>query len=346
MLAFFSVVATLFPLAGSAGAAFPGLNGRIAFSSNANDPYNQHIFVTEGTPQSVTRLTRGGNPSDDGPQIYDYNPSFSANGKKIVFARDTLTFSNNIGTNHWSIEVIRANGTHLRQLTSRAGEVDYEPDWQPSFSPNGKRIVFARQCGNCTSGIYVMSAHGAGRKRLTGNVSARWPFDATPSYSPSGKQITFTRSPDGLCGEIRVMRSDGSHQRGLHGAAGCFPTFSPNGKQIVFVNADPKTNKSAIIVMHADGSHQREVLLGGAWEGEPDGGADQLMQAGFSPNDKSIVFEKNVTAGQVFVPQIYEMQADGRDVAQITHNKWCYPTAPTNCSPANNLNPNWGPEPR
>ena len=64
-----------------AGAAFPGQNGKIVFSSNPNvlRQANANIYTINPDGTGQTRLTRG-TKSDE-------FPSFSPNGKKIVFDR-------------------------------------------------------------------------------------------------------------------------------------------------------------------------------------------------------------------------------------------------------------------
>ena len=64
--------------AGSASAAFPGTNGRIAF---VNDPgtagSNSDIFAIDPTGANPTQLT-----TDPG---FDFDPSYSPDGEKILF---------------------------------------------------------------------------------------------------------------------------------------------------------------------------------------------------------------------------------------------------------------------
>src|SRR5262245_10552420 len=70
---------------------------------------------------------------------------------------------------------IRPSGTGLRQITR--GKL---PSIAPAFSPDGRRIAFARG----GAGIFAMSLDGTGLRRLTGNGR-----DSLPARSPDGKQI-------------------------------------------------------------------------------------------------------------------------------------------------------------
>jgi hypothetical protein len=74
---------------------------------------------------------------------------------------------------------VSASGGGLRQLTSGA-----YPAIDPAFSPNGKRIAFAR----VGVGIFTIDRDGGGLRRLT-----KGPRDAYPAWSPDGKQLAFVR---------------------------------------------------------------------------------------------------------------------------------------------------------
>jgi Tol biopolymer transport system component len=58
---------------------------------------------------------------------------------------------------------MRADGTQLRQLTKLPGN-----SFNASWSPDGKRIVFARHASQSdTADVWVMSANGQKLRRLT-----------------------------------------------------------------------------------------------------------------------------------------------------------------------------------
>ena len=75
---------------------------------------------------------------------------------------------------------ISSTGDGLRQLTKGA-----YPSITPAFSPNGKRIAFARP----GVGLETMNVDGTGLRRLTTN-----PRDGFPAWSPDGKTIAFLRT--------------------------------------------------------------------------------------------------------------------------------------------------------
>ena len=61
------------------------------------------------------------------------------------------------------IYVVNADGTNLIDLSKGSLSHDTEPSW----SPDGKYIVFASKQNSSESHLYIMGADGADQKRLT-----------------------------------------------------------------------------------------------------------------------------------------------------------------------------------
>ncbi len=137
-------------------------------------------------------------------------PSYSPDGTQIAFRGD-LDLVEPSGDEE--IYVMNADGTNVRQLTSNA---DF--DSAPSWSPDGRRILFERApAGTFTPGteapekdIYVMDADGTHVRRLTDSPG----LDEGPEFSPDGTKIAFSSDRDGQQ-EIYVMDADGSNPRRL-----------------------------------------------------------------------------------------------------------------------------------
>ena len=95
---------------------------------------------------------------------------------------------------------IKQSGTGLKQLTRGT-----YPSAAPAFSPDGKRIAFAR----LGTGILSMNLDGRGVRRLTSNAR-----DKLPAWSPDGKQIAFVR-PSANGWSVYVMSASGTGERRL-----------------------------------------------------------------------------------------------------------------------------------
>jgi Tol biopolymer transport system component len=240
-------LATIAAAASPAQAAFPGVPGPIA--------YSKHI-LNEGSGDSGGIVTHGPRKSqgvhDLTSDANDSSPSYSANGRMIVFSgnRDPV-FSN---ATH--IYLMNADGSGVTALTS--GE-NY--DSNPSFSPNGQQVVFDRAAlgfGRVTH-IFVVNVDGSGLHQLTNDAG----HDYDPTFTPNGRRILFVSNRDTDAGsdhsDIFSMKPSGAQMQVLiDGPRDEYdPDVSPNGRRIAFAsNRDHGPN---IFVAKANGRRAREL---------------------------------------------------------------------------------------
>jgi Tol biopolymer transport system component len=149
----------------------------------------------------------------------------------------------------------------------------------PSWSPNGKQVVFRRATG-LKRNLYILDvATGAMRKLETGSD-----FDTFPTWSPRGDWIAFTSKRDGDY-EIYRIRPDGTGLERLTRSPGndAHPSISPDGEWIAFATARQGFKDEAvqlllsatfqpygeIAVMRIDGSDVRMLTDNSTEEGAP-----------------------------------------------------------------------------
>jgi len=98
---------------------------------------------------------------------------------------DRIVLLANLKAGHDDVIVRRRDGSHPVNVTN-----DAAADGWPTWTPDGRRIVFASRRDGPFS-LYAMAPDGAGVKRLTTPDAGT--FDARPSVSPDGKRILFNR---------------------------------------------------------------------------------------------------------------------------------------------------------
>lgn len=301
---------------------FPGANGKIAYMSNRDSSFdrpNNEIYVIHADGTGETRLT---NDIDFG----NVQPSWSPDGSRIAFVRREILDEDGTTSNP-QIHVMNADGSGLTNLTNDSTKRDLEPSW----SPDGTRLAYARQSGGggtpFVREIYVMNADGTQQTPLT----AYGAFSSHPAWSPDGTTIAFTVDApgpaigDGLR-DIYVMNSDGTGVINLtdNGEFNAGPSWSPDGAKIAFHHATSRLAGFAqISVMNADGTGQTPLTDDTSFDNRPS----------WSPDGTKIAFHSRraVDENDNPVRMIFVMNADGSGLTQVT------------LTGAENQEPNWGP---
>ena len=290
-------VALLLAVSGEkAQAAFPGKNGRIAFSFLRREPGGSswQIFTINPDGTGEKQLTHSSDP------FHNHSPSYSPDGRKIAWERNG------------DIWVMNADGTGQERLTS--GLV---ADRTPAFSPSGRKVAFVRNdLEEGQADIYIKTLGGAGGPRQVTNDDA---YERGPVFRPDGGRIAFARAkPHPGCAdciaiksELATVRPDGTGFKVLThtpSAQPDNPDWSPDGRKLVFDLTAGLAGPVRIQTIKADGTKRRTVaatIKGGRF----------LLDPVFSPDGKKVAFERVPDKGE---PDIWVMGADGTNPTDVS----------------------------
>lgn len=198
-----------------------------------------------------------------------------------------LQFSR-VGPTRIGLFLANADGSNERALLP-ADSLDYNP----SFSADGKWIVFTSERGG-SADIYRVHPDGSGLERLTDDPA----FDDQAALSLDGSTLVFVSSREGGFANIWLQDLSSPSRRARPIAktnAGSFrPSWSPDGKWIAFTS-DRDTRRArwdggweliqstALYIVRADGSSLRRLTELGGYAGSPR----------WSPDGRRIVFYRS-----------------------------------------------------
>ncbi len=154
-------------------------------------------------------------------------------------------------------EVHPVNGKPIRRLTSSPAV-----DTSPSFSPDGKQIVFVSD-RNGGPQLFLMDIDGS----TATQVSSHGPYNSSPDWHPTGPWIAYSSQTSGGF-DIRILNVQTGFDRRLAGGRGrCEdPSWSPCGRYIAFTWYSRKLGTQDLYLVSADGlSLQRLTSDGGPY---------------------------------------------------------------------------------
>jgi Tol biopolymer transport system component len=299
-----------------AHATTPGLNGKIAFTSDLDGRTEVYTANIDGS--GVTELTDSAAAAD---------PSWSPDGSSISYAggpdpAGIYTIAANGGTPHrvtdgsfmtaWSGDGARLafvgsnNGSGPDIFTVNldgTGRQDVAPgSVSPAWSPDGSRIAYRG-----FDGIYIANADGSNKTRLTTLTG-----DDNPSFSPDGTKIAFDSAGGGSQRQVWIMNVDGSNQVQLTLSSttqASAPSWSPDGTSLVVRTFDG--SNYALAVMKPDGTELHTVISNMGTVDEPDW---QPIPKPKPPFDGRITFMSPRNDGF----HLYTALPDGSDIRTLT----------------------------
>jgi len=264
----------------------------------AHDGMNTDIYVVLASGGRPLRLT---NNESVGEEAVAYDPSWSPDGKRIVFTEFRCEGC------RAGIHVMPAQPVRGKRWLTHAIGIGFHPRW----APNGKLIAFVGTDG----GIYVMRPDGS-RKRL---VAGGGLTSDGPTWSPDSRRLAFSRQETATRWRIYVVRADGTGLRPLTSGRipALNPSWSPNGRRIAFTE---ELGLWQIFTMDANGGGRRKVSSGRTSDSYPT----------WSPNGRRLAFVRQNGSSTA----VYTVGATGRGVDRVSP------------SSLNGLQPAWSPNGR
>jgi Tol biopolymer transport system component/DNA-binding winged helix-turn-helix (wHTH) protein len=294
----------------------------------------QPAWAPDGKLIAYYSYSRGGVwlvPALGGParQLTDFgsHPAWSPDNQWIVFQSNPISnLSGNTDAPSFSrgstIWVIRSDGTGARQITPPGVPSGGHGD--PSWSPDGKHIVFATD-DDSRAGLWAIAPDGTGSVRLSPpDPLSPEPYD--PVYSPDGKSVVFgasrglwqihvfpqTSAPLGP--PVQITNAGENRLRNL--------ALSRDGKRLLYATYAQTSTLQSLALSPAGRPIGEPALL------RPDVGCDNAVPA-FSPDGTRIAYFSCRAGSQ---GQIWLMSSGGAN-AQLL-----------NSSPASFSMPAWYPD--
>jgi TolB protein len=287
------VVLLGFATAGAALSTTAAPAGLIVFQKEGPKYGEGQLFTIRPDGTGLRQMTHGPTSS--------VNADWSPDGK-------TLAFSHYL-PDRAPVSLMNSDGTNVREVTPEGNQDD------PSFTPDGKSLVYTRDPNLNQDGIWTIKLDGTGLRQLTANRfihDGECGCDGGAKVSPDGKTVAFVRvKRDNVTHALFSIGIDGTGLKPLlpyRLVVGTHIDWSPNGRRIaVTIGANLAPGKSAnVATVGPDGKNLR-------WVTHFKGGQRNAFVGGYSPDGKRLVIR--IDQGEKH--GLYLVRLDGSGLSRI-----------------------------
>jgi TolB protein len=260
------------------------------------------IINADGT--GYAQLTRG--------ESHSYYPAISRNGTAIVFAVNRYEMFDLYRLSLRAGQGPRSATSRLTQLTDLIGNA-----FSPSFSPDGRRIIFVNRLPGEASSLWMLAADGQDPRHIYSAprdiVGAAWSADGTTAAITVEAESHFAYDVflldlDDLDAPPRELSIGVS-------AVGGSVAWSPDATDLL-IFAGPAAARE-IYRLDVETGATTQLTFGG-----------NNASAAYSPDGQYIVFNSLRNGGQA---DLYTMRSDGHSMKRLTAH------------PEPDWQPQWGP---
>jgi Tol biopolymer transport system component len=219
-----------------------------------------------------------------------------------------------------------ADGSNARPFLPHPGQ-----DYNASFSPDGRWVVFTSTRGGGAADIYRARTDGTGLERLTDSPA----FDDQATVSPDGRRVAFVSDRTGQA-DIWLLDLETRTLRNLtdHSGGDFRPAWSPDGNWLAFTSerdsptAGPAGGApgpyTALFIMRPDGTGLRRLTdphtIAGSPSWSPDGKRLAYYEA--SPEEADRVVSVRRPGGTTQIATVEVATGERRVLTSGKGEKW------------------------